>query len=301
MVSEANITPNGSDDRPKVIIYDPHGKQVKDCLCGLIRYLWDKYQVRVITGGMISGIRNRPCFPSRERWHEELTGCVHVFMKNGDWPGCKRLKDVCEEAGVEWSVFEVGWFPQKDYWHLDSEGTNANSSLMRDDLSWVGPPQYAKLKLLRKKYKKGFTRKPRGYVLVPLQVESDTNIRLHSPFKRMQDFVRHCEKKFAGKPVVFKIHPKDPKVRLTGSGRNYIAHRESFVTLAQEASLVYGINSTCLLEAALLGIPVEAVGEGLLKAHAGNKEKLLAALADKQIPNGESDLDYWVQPILSGV
>ena len=58
---------------------------------------------------------------------------------------------------------------------------------------------------------------------------------------------------------------------------------------------VVGINSTCLLESALLGTPTEALGDGLLRAHGHQTERLLAALVDKQVPVGSAEIDYWLE------
>jgi len=294
--------PDESDK--KVIIYDSRGDHVWLWLSGLVRYLRDNYDVRIIAGSHFykrltwrdKNVRGRVL--SEEEWREELKGCVHALMWGGDSPSRHTLKNVCDEVGVSWSVVENAWFPQSKYWFVDSKGINANSSLMDDDLSWVGPEHLERLKQFRKDYGKGKNYKPQGYVLVPLQVERDTNIKFHSPFQTMQDFVRHCEKKFAGRQLAFKLHPKDPKVRLKGNGKSQLIQHGSFVDIAMGASLVYGINSTCLLEAALLGVPVESIGEGFLKRHADKREKLLAALVDKQIPVGEHDLDYWIKPRL---
>jgi hypothetical protein len=43
-----------------------------------------------------------------------------------------------------------------------------------------------------------------------------------------------------------------------------------------------------------MGAPTEALGDGFLKAHAGKEELLLAALVDKLVPVGNSEIEYWV-------
>ena len=91
---------------------------------------------------------------------------------------------------------------------------------------------------------------------------------------------------------MFKKHPRDDE---DYSSSHQILLRGDFLDLAQDADLVYGINSTCLLESSLLGAPTEAVGNGFLKAHPNQQERLLAALADKQIPITETDLSYWLE------
>jgi hypothetical protein len=189
------------------------------------------------------------------------------------------------------SILEVGYFPQKDFFTLDPKGINATSVLIEDSLDWVEAKHLEKLEVLRKSYlgeKKW--RGGGGFVLVPLQLARDTNIRNNSEFETMQEFINHCESKFCDRRLIFKKHPRDEDEY---SSAHEIKIHGDFLELAQEAELVYGINSTCLLESSLLGVPTESIGDGFLKAHPGKQELLLAALVDKQIPVTATNLAYW--------
>lgn len=284
-----------------VLLFDKFGDHIRPWLGGFESYAKDQgFKVVPLAGlNYDRGVTTKypPKLPSRKRFKDAVSECSHVFMWGGEDICCQSLKEVCNEMGIPWSVLEVGWFPQSSFWTLDEEGINARSSLMHDDLSWVTDEHLQNMQQFREQYI-GNNKwvGGGGYILVPLQLDEDSNIVLHSPFKSMQEFVNHCEWKFRDQRLVFKMHPKF-RGKLNGSGKSFVVNDgSSFLDAAKHASLVYGINSTCLLEAALAGCPVEAIGDGFLKAHAHQKDKLLAALVDRQIPVGEADLDYWLKP-----
>ena len=136
-------------------------------------------------------------------------------------------------------------------------------------------------------------------MLCPLQLEEDTNIQEHSPFGNMQAFIDHVERvMFPAETVVFKAHPVAAQRRYRT--RTPIVRGGSFLRMAENAGRVVGINSTCLLEAVMMGAPTTALGEGFLTAHQGREHKLLAALVDRQIPVGSTQIARWVEPYLKG-
>ncbi|HBF23301.1 MAG TPA: hypothetical protein DDW23_05730 [Planctomycetes bacterium] len=213
-------------------------------------------------------------------------------MWNGEEPNHSLIRSECAERGIPCSILEVGYFPQKSYFTIDPAGINATSSLMEDDLKWIGPKELEKKEALRKSYLKGRRWKGKGdYILVPLQLKHDTNIRNNSEFLDMQQFIDFCEQQFPGKNLLFKRHPEDAENYKT---QHTLATSGDFLDLAMNAEAVIGINSTCLLESTLLGVPTEGIGKGFLSAHADNSENLLAALVDKQVPVNAKDMSYWI-------
>ena len=187
--------------------------------------------------------------------------------------------------GASWSG---EWFPQREFIYFDPRGTNGNSSLFTDPLDWLEDEDFARLAEAREQYRDGHEIADKGYVLIPLQLEEDTQIRFWSPFPTMEAFIAHCRRAFQGRKVIFRKHPKDK--------RNYeCLTQESNGDLKKlicGASLVYGINSTVLLEAALIGKPVVTVGKSLLSI-GPSRDHALAALLARQVPVGESDLSPW--------
>ncbi len=286
----------------QVIVHDYHGDHLEHWLPGLVTYLRNSgAHVRVITRKsdprtLLRAVhKQRGVFlPLARLWLRHLLKRIdHVFMWNGEDECHGLLRQECASLGLPCSILEVGYFPQESYFTIDSQGINATSALMDDSLEWVGTKHLRHLDALRGDYLgERSWRGGGGFILVPLQLAKDTNIRNNCNFRTMQEFIEHCEKTFPNRRLVFKKHPRDDE---DYSSSHQILLRGDFLDLAQDADLVYGINSTCLLESSLLGAPTEAVGNGFLKAHPNQQERLLAALADKQIPITETDLSYWLE------
>jgi len=218
-----------------------------------------------------------------------------VILWNGEESCYSAAKEVCREKGIPCYIAEVGYFPQRKFFSLDPKGINASSSLMTDDLFWITEDHMQKMEQRKIALMDGRKRTEGDYIFVPLQVPEDTNVRNYSPFKDMDSFIKHVEEKFKNEKVIFKRHPRDKR-----------SYRSKFPVITEGSSLdyvlgckrVYGINSTVLLEAALFGVSVEAVGEGFLKMHKDNQQKIIAALVDRQIPYDSTDLDYWLLPVI---
>lgn len=227
-----------------------------------------------------------------------VEGSDLAIFWNGE-EGCyTEAKEICLDRGIPFYIAEVGYFPQRHFFTLDPKGINASSALMDDDLSWINESHMEKLRQKRKEYIGDRVRTEGDYIFVPLQVPGDTNVKKYAPYKNMQDLINHVEEKFSGEKVIFKMHPRDDRKY---TSKYPIINEGSSLDYVLGAKSVYGMNSTVLLEAALFGVPVEAIGEGFLKQHKGNHEKLLAALVDRQIPYDSTDLDYWLMPIFERV
>lgn len=107
-------------------------------------------------------------------------------------------------------------------------------------------------------------------VLVPLQVETDTNIILHSPaFQHMQVFADFLQRAVAERSdivLLFKDHPKRvrqqpavPGLQLSDSRHRYVAEGHLH-SLLDASDAVITINSTVGFEALLRGMPVICCG-----------------------------------------
>jgi hypothetical protein len=220
----------------------------------------------------------------------------HAFICHGNHQTQIELKRLCDRFGVPWTIAEIGFFPQKNHFFLDRKGINACSALMEDDLAWVTERHLGAYRDFTEAYVGAFrwTRRNR-YVFAPLQLEGDSNIALHSPFKTMQAFIDHVEKEFPTESVVFKAHPLDPNRSYRVAPHNTLVYEGQLFELARDAKLVYGINSTVLYESIMQGVPTHAVGDGLLRRHSGREERLVAALVDQQISVSETDYSYWLE------
>lgn len=217
-----------------------------------------------------------------------------VYIWNGAYP-CIRdsVPRELEDAGVRVIYVEIGWFPQDEFLYFDPRGTNAYSDLMRSPLDWLEPGDFLRLDEMSESYREGRPLEKKGYVFAPLQLSVDTQVALWSPFKYMGDFIRHTRWVFRDKKVIFRRHPKDEKTYADlGIGREGEGDLKDLIC---GADLVYGINSTVLLEAALMGKDVVATGTSFLNM-GPSRRHALAALVARQVPSGEADLTPWIRP-----
>lgn len=108
----------------------------------------------------------------------------------------------------------------------------------------------------------------RPVVFAPLQVQSDTNIVLHSPdVQTMRDFVEVAEARYRGPDdaVVVRPHPEEVEqnLKLPALPECYLDARGGLDAWLERADHVVTINSTVGLEALLRGKKVTALGRGI--------------------------------------
>lgn len=217
-----------------------------------------------------------------------------VYVWNGSYPKVrKELVEPLYKNGTRIVFVELGWFPQAEYVYFDQSGTNAYSELISSSLDWLDEADFAELDRTAKAYRGSRTITEGGYVFVPLQLPHDTQVALFSPYKWMGEFVRHVRWVFRGKRIIFRRHPKDPK---TYADLNLGKDGEGdLMDLICNADLVYGLNSTVLLEAALLGKQVTAIGASFLNM-GPSRRHALAALVARQVHWRETDFLPWTRP-----
>lgn len=265
----------------KIIIYDREfDDHIPRWLSGVVIYLQNK------------GFEVEPCYKNRI---PDFNDCKLLMAWNGAQEIHKPLLERARQESIKVLFVECGFFPQSKYFYIDDKGINADASIMDDDFSWVTQEHLDKLELFRHAYlEERKWNAPGKYVLCPLQLENDTNITKNAPYTKMQDFINHVEQKFPDDFVLFKTHPLMPNINYKVNGGNAIIRNGNFLDFAQGARLIYGQTSTALLETALMKVPTTAIGRCWLNKHKDNKEKLLAALVEKQIPINEINLDKWI-------
>jgi len=229
---------------------------------------------------------------------EAIRNADHVFIWNGQDIGCQWIRRACEEEGKPWSVFEWGFFPQKEHFHIDPSGIIGDSSLC-GSLDWVTDEMLSAYRAFRERFLAGrgleWKGDRDGPVLVPLQIEHDSSIIFHSPIKRMAELVRHVADAYPDREIRVVKHPVNLNQRI-GEGRWKVIPGRT-LDAAQDAGLVVGLNSTSLLETAMLGVPTIALGRCPLSHHQDEVERLLAACVARQIPRGAEDLTPWLRQI----
>lgn len=201
-----------------------------------------------------------------------------VFTWNGSSIGDETTSTLAQTYGAKMVFSEQGWFPQKDTMYFDLTGCNGKCS--SQNTIWPAPDTKGTTQLLaaRKKYitqtglENFFTvdtfniaspelSKP---IFVPLQDERDLNIILDSPFKNMNSFVSFLCKSYPQYQFIVRPHPKYPNPNL-GDYTNVELGNPKIPMFKQlsRCGMVIGINSTTLLESALLGFTVISYGKGL--------------------------------------
>lgn len=223
-----------------------------------------------------------------------LNGAEQVYIWNGAYGGNDGdVIHYAESVASNVTYCEIAWFPQSKFLYFDSEGTNGNSSLFDDPLDWLEEDDFRAAENLGVQYRDGRELTDDGYILVPLQLPGDQQILRWSPYRWMGSFIRDTREKFNGRKLIFRRHPKDKKryedLNIGHEGEGNLKD------LICGADMVYGINSTVLLEAALMGKEVESIGKCLLNI-GPSRNHALAALVARQVPSDARDFTPWMRP-----
>lgn len=126
-----------------------------------------------------------------------------------------------------------------------------------------------------------------SFIFVPLQDETDTQITQFSPFSSMDDFVHHVFDifRFDSRPILYKRHPLAPShisikhprlIEVTEDVHHYIPY----------ADLVFGLNSTVMVESLLYHSNVVTYGAGIGSRGFNNdaqRKNFIAQLYSQQI------------------
>lgn len=159
---------------------------------------------------------------------------------------------------------ERGWLPQDGNIYIDKEGLGGRSSLAKKDLSILpeGADPEPVYKLLKEKFKPGPDPRRGDYILVPLQLEGDTQILIDSPHvKTMKSLVDYASCMFYDKKLLVKTHPRGPKFDHPAAISDIDMN-----TLAYYSRGIVGINSTSLIEALVHMKPVVSLGNSVISS-----------------------------------
>ncbi len=188
----------------------------------------------------------------------------YLFVWNGNAAGDRETVRVAERMGIQCVFAEIGWFPQSETVYFDWDGTNFRSSIRRLDVDAVAvDPRLDKWVADYLAPRVGQTVAEPGYVFVPLQDETDTNITEASPYKTMDAFVCDVSMRLPTERIIVRRHPRFMDVELGNYSNVEYRNDGELYDWLRGAKAVIGINSTVLLEALLLEKPIVAMGQGL--------------------------------------
>jgi hypothetical protein len=197
-----------------------------------------------------------------------------VLIWNGLQGKSPLAARLCQSRGIPHAFFEWGMLPQGETFFVDPSGF-CGDSILNGALHWVSDLDRAHLANKRAALQAQYPRQDEGFVLVPLQVEADTQVLFHTPYNTMEELIEHVEAMYPNQRIVVRPHPSGGKKRR--SQRAEIIYEGQWLDWARRASVVVGLTSTCLFEAGVLGVPVVALGDHPLRSHsARERDDLLA-------------------------
>lgn len=201
-----------------------------------------------------------------------------VFCWNGSSAGDVTTATIAQSHGAKMVYSEQGWFPQAKTLYFDLSGCNGKCGTKNRRYAPLSVAETANFVKQRKSYIEGIGEAARFAtdifqieapdrakpVFVPLQDERDLNIVQDSPFKTMDEFVGFLARTYPSNRYIVRPHPKYPKPALSQYENVHLDNpkKPMFESLAA-CGMVVGINSTTLLESALLGFTVVSFGESL--------------------------------------
>lgn len=219
-----------------------------------------------------------------------MKGASFVLIWSGSQHNGRNAAEMCRSMGIPVVFFEQGMAPQSTTYFMDPMGFNQDSVLMKRDLSWITNEDIQTYRQGTDELRAKWPRKPiPGRILVTLQIESDTQILYHSMYRTMDEFIQHVETIYPASDLVFRPHPKSPRQDPKVGPRSKVETEGSLYEAAVKSELVVGINSTALIEAAILGVPVLALGECPLRiTPLRHRERLLAGYWALRVPRDAS-------------
>lgn len=217
-----------------------------------------------------------------------LKNAAMVVIWNGLQHGASLATRLCRRRGIPVCYVEWGLLPQADTFLIDPLGFCGDSILARD-VSWVTEADLEHLRAVRSQLQQQYPLKRRDHVLAVLQIENDTQTLYFSPYRNMEEFVADVEAMHPAGEILARPHPKSTAQRNFARAR--VAADGEFLEAAREAGVVVGITSTCLYEAAILGVPVVAVGDHPLRLQPKHlHERVLAGALALRVNRADGDL-----------
>lgn len=207
---------------------------------------------------------------------------------NGFQFGTPLTTRLCRRRGIPVCYVEWGLLPQAETFSIDPSGFCGDSILARD-VSWVTEADMERLQQTRAELQQRYPLQPGEHVLAVLQIENDSQILYFSPYRNMEEFVADVEAMYPTGKIIARPHPKSTAKRKFV--RAAVEGGGEFLAAASKAAMVVGVTSTCLYEAAILGVPVAALGDHPLRLQPKHlHERVLAGALALRVERANGDL-----------
>jgi hypothetical protein len=211
-----------------------------------------------------------------------------AVLWNGLQHGTSLATRLCQRRGIPVCYVEWGLLPQADTFLIDPSGFCGDSILSRD-VSWVTETDMERLHQVRAQLQARYPLQRGEHVLAVLQIENDCQTLYFSPYRKMEEFVADVEAMYPTGRIIARPHPKSTAKRTFA--RAEIEAGGDFLAAACKAGVVVGITSTCLYEAAILGVPVVAIGDHPLRLQPKHlHERVLAGALALRVDRATGDL-----------
>ncbi len=207
-----------------------------------------------------------------------------ALIWNGLQDNAPMVARLCKRFGIPHAFYEYGLLSQSNSWSVDLTGFCGDSFLC-GPLSWVTEQDRQNFYKIRSKLQHRFKLEPDETVLVPLQIENDTQVLYNTPWRDMDEFMDFIEMMYPSNKVIFRTHPKSTAVRRKRKYPVVNGNDIDFLEMARTAAVVVGMTSTTLYEAGILGVPVIALGDHPLRTHNPlDNDNLFAAALAMRVP-----------------
>ena len=183
-----------------------------------------------------------------------------VFLWNGHHGCTSDAALLCRRRGIPHAFFEWGILPQSTSFLVDARGFCGESSLCDNFPQWITHEDMHRHSAVSDALTTKYPLEPNGDVLVPLQIENDTQILYNSGFNSMEEVIHEVRTLFPDRRIRVRTHPKSKAARTMQPGCVLDGSRNSLDAI-RTASQVVGVTSTVLYEAAIMGVPVMALGD----------------------------------------
>lgn len=228
----------------------------------------------------------------------------YCFIWNGNVDTDIEFIKLMEKFSIKPIFGELGFFEHYNKTcYFDINGVNCKISDLTKDYNKISNFSRKEFEMFKEKMVKPRLHKG-NYIFIPLQSESDTQIKTYSPFKTMDEFLGYVDLllKNDDRPILIKQHPMS---------ESEITMRDKFQLVDDDiyhyipyADLVIGINSTVLVETLLFHSRILSVGLGVSSRGFKDdyeRERFIFGLYKKQLKWEDLKDAEKVQDILEGM
>tara|TARA_Y100000310_G_scaffold3696_1_gene4569 strand:+ start:633 stop:1571 length:939 start_codon:yes stop_codon:yes gene_type:complete len=238
-----------------------------------------------------------------------------VLINNGFKSNIINAGNASRDLGKNIIYTEHGVMPQRPYVSLDDKGLFCTHSLC-SDLSWINDQHIEDYKnyIKQSKYHPYVKYKDEksNIILCCLQVSDDAQLTYCTSLNNIY-LIDKCFNLYPDKNIVIRFHPKMSQrdslytlnyIKKIYSGRQYklihssAAKKIAFLSQAASAGIIFGLNSTVLIESLIIGKKVVALADCPIKnqlldtnltddEYENRKLKLLAGYFASQYKRGD--------------